>query len=65
MSQFLLIPYNRIQASFDDQLQIPVSKGAIFNFNQEAHQLLTDFENRAKAEADTNTGIYLWLQKWY
>lgn len=50
MSQFQLIPYNRIQDYFADQLQIPISEGSIFNFNQDAHQLLADFENRAKAE---------------
>jgi len=50
MSQFQLIPYNRIQDYFVDQLQIPISEGSIFNFNQEAYQLLADFENQAKAE---------------
>ncbi|MBA3037184.1 MAG: IS66 family transposase, partial [Desulfobacterium sp.] len=32
MSQFQLIPYNRIQDYFADQLNIPVSEGSIFNF---------------------------------
>jgi transposase len=50
MSQFQLIPYNRIQDYFADQLQIPISEGSIFNFNQEAYQLLADFESQAKAE---------------
>ena len=50
MSQFQLIPYNRIQDYFSDQLNIPVSEGSIFNFNKEAFQLLADFENRAKNE---------------
>jgi transposase len=48
MSQFQLIPYNRIQDYFADQLGIPISEGSIFNFNQEAYQLLADFENRPK-----------------
>jgi len=48
MSQFQLIPYNRIQDYFADQLHIPVSEGSIFNFNKEAFQLLDDFENRVK-----------------
>ena len=48
MSQFQLVPYNRIQDYFSDQLNIPVSEGSIFNFNKEAFQLLADFENRAK-----------------
>lgn len=48
MSQFQLVPYNRIQDHFADQIQIPVSEGSIFNFNKEAYQLLAEFENRAK-----------------
>ena len=48
MSQFQLIPYNRVQDHFSDQLQIPVSEGSIFNFNKEAFELLAEFENRVK-----------------
>ena len=50
MSQFQLIPYNRIQDYFADQLHIPVSEGSIFNFNKEAFGLLGDFEDRAKLQ---------------
>jgi transposase len=50
MSQFQLVPYNRIQDYFSDQLHIPVSEGSIFNFNQEAFRLLGEFENRVKKE---------------
>lgn len=48
MSQFQLVPYNRIQDYFADQLHIPLSEGSIFNFNKEAFQFLADFENRVK-----------------
>ena len=48
MSQYQLVPYNRIQDHFVDQLNIPVSEGSIFNFNKEAFQLLADFEAWAK-----------------
>ena len=48
MSQFQLIPYNRIQDYFADQLSIPVSEGSIFNFNMEAFRLLADFEGQVK-----------------
>ena len=48
MSQFQLIPYNRIQDHFADQLHIPVSEGSIFNFNLEAFRLLADFEGLVK-----------------
>jgi transposase len=47
MSQFQLVPYNRIQDYFADQLHIPVSEGSIFNFNKQAFRLLADFENQA------------------
>lgn len=44
MSQYQLVPYNRIHDHFADQLNIPVSEGSIFNFNYQAFQLLADFE---------------------
>jgi transposase len=47
MSQFQLIPYNRIQDYFTDQLHIPISEGSVFNFNKQAFRLLADFENQA------------------
>ena len=50
MSQFQLLPYNRIQDYFADQLQIPISEGSVFNFNKEAFHLLEAFEARAKDE---------------
>jgi len=54
MSQFQLVPYNRIQDHFADQLHIPISEGSIFNFNKEAYRLLIDFESRAKDELATS-----------
>ena len=48
MSQYQLIPYNRIQDYFTDQLHIPVSEGSIFNFNLKAFRLLADFEDLVK-----------------
>jgi len=50
LSQFQLIPYNRIQDYFSDQINVPVSEGSIFNFNQETYDLLSDFEDRVKNE---------------
>lgn len=44
MSQFQLIPYNRIEDHFMDQMHIPVSSGSVFNFNQEAYERLEDFD---------------------
>ena len=44
MSQYQLIPYNRIEDHFLEQLRIPVSGGSIFNFNQEAYERLERFD---------------------
>jgi transposase len=50
MSQFQLIPYNRVQDYFKEQLQIPISSGSIYNFNQEAYGLLEVFEEKVKSK---------------
>jgi transposase len=50
LSQFQLLPYNRIQDYFADQLQIPISEGSIFNFNKQAFELLAGFEIRTQNE---------------
>lgn len=42
LSQFQLLPYQRIADYFQDQLGIPVSTGSIVNFNLEAAGLLQD-----------------------
>ena len=48
LSMFQLLPYNRIQDYFADQLHIPISEGSIFNFNKQAFDRLAEFENLAK-----------------
>lgn len=48
MSQFQLIPYNRIEDYFSDQVGLNISTGALFNFNKEAYDLLAEFEQIAK-----------------
>ena len=50
LSQFQLIPYNRVQDYFADQLHIPISEGSIFNFNKQAFEALDTFENIAKEQ---------------
>ena len=50
MSQFQLIPYKRIQGYFREQIGIPASEGSIYNFNEEAYDLLETFEEKVKAE---------------
>lgn len=43
-SQYQLIPYDRVQEQFHDQMQLPISVGSIFAFNQQAYRLLEQFE---------------------
>jgi transposase len=50
MSQFQLIPYKRIENHFLDQMQLPISAGSIFNFNQEAYGLLEGFDKWVKSQ---------------
>lgn len=48
MSQFQLVPYNRIEDYFLDQVGLKISTGSFFNFNKEAFELLSAFEIIAK-----------------
>ena len=52
-SQFQLIPYQRIQDQFADQMGLPLSTGTIFNFNKECYELLSDFDAIAKQQLIT------------
>jgi transposase len=40
LSQYQLLPYNRIEEYFTEQLNIPISAGSIFNFNKQAATLV-------------------------
>ncbi len=50
MSQYQLLPYNRVQEFFADQLGIPVSEGSVYNFNLEAFKKAKPFEDIAKQQ---------------
>lgn len=58
MSQYQLIPYNRIEDHFQDQMGIPVSAGTIHNFNQDAFDRLEDFETWVKNQLKTSELIH-------
>jgi transposase len=49
MSQYQLIPYDRIRDHFQEQMHIPVSAGSVFNFNKEAYEGLATFEQWTKS----------------
>ena len=46
LSQYQLIPYQRVQEYFQDQLNLPISAGSIYNFNQQAFALSEQFEQK-------------------
>jgi transposase len=48
LSQFQLIPYERVADYFINEASIPISVGSLFNFNQEAYALLEGFDAIAK-----------------
>jgi len=48
MSQYQLLPYNRIKEQFEDQMKLPLSTGSLFNFNKEAYDRLEQFEKISK-----------------
>jgi transposase len=48
LSQFQLLPYNRIDDYFSEEINVPVSSGSIFNFNKEAYELLEKFDDKVK-----------------
>lgn len=54
MSQFQLLPYDRIRDHFQEQMRIPVSAGSVFNVNKEAYEQLDGFELWAKAQLATS-----------
>jgi Transposase IS66 family. len=56
MSQFQLIPYNRIEDHFLDQIGIPVSAGSINNFSNNAFERLAFFESWVKGQL-TSSGL--------
>jgi transposase len=44
LSQFQLLTYQRVQDYFKEQIGLPISSGSVFNFNQQAFDLLAAFE---------------------
>lgn len=48
MSQFQLLPYQRIQDYFHEKMHIPLSAGSLYNFNKQVFDLLADFDEIAK-----------------
>lgn len=58
MSQYQLIPYNRIEDHFLDQMQMPISVGSVYNFNQEAYDRLELFDKWVRGELRSSRLIH-------
>ena len=58
LSQYQLLPYNRIQEYFNDQLHLPISQGSIFNFNKEAYKRLAPFSEIVKQKLINSSRIH-------
>lgn len=59
LSQFQLLPYNRIDDYLSKEINIPVSSGSIFNFNKEAYNLLEKFDGIAKQKLIAATVMHV------
>lgn len=44
MSQYQLVPYKRVAEHFNDNTNLNISTGSLYNFNQEAYELLAPFQ---------------------
>jgi len=58
LSQFQLIPYERVADYFVNEVKIPVSVGSLFNFNKEAYDLLEAFDALSKIKLMSSTLIH-------
>jgi len=50
MSQYQLVPYNRVEENFQDQFGIPISCGSIYNFNKDVYERLEIFDTIVKSK---------------
>lgn len=58
LSQFQLIPYERVADYFINKASIPISVGSLFNFNQEAYDRLESFDALAKQQLINNSILH-------
>jgi transposase len=55
MSQYQLLPYDRVREFFTGQMGIPISSGSIYNFNNVAYEALATFEECSKQALRNST----------
>ena len=59
LSQWQLLPYNRIEDYFHNEVNIFISKGTLFRFNQEAYRLLENFDAWIKQKLTQSTILHV------
>jgi transposase len=59
MSQYQLIPYNRIEDHFWDQMGLPLSAGSIHNFNQDTYERLEFFDSWVREQLTVSPLIHV------
>jgi len=59
MSQFQLIPYERVADYFANEMKLPLSVGSLFNFNKEAYERLEVFDALAKEKLSHATLMHV------
>lgn len=59
LSQFQLMPYERLKDYFASEIGIPVSTGSLFNFNKEAYTCLDKFDALAKERLQNANLLHL------
>jgi transposase len=58
MSQFQLLPYERVSNYFVDEMKIPLSIGSLFNFNQEVYKRLEAFDELARKKLSSSLFLH-------
>jgi transposase len=58
MSQYQLIPYNRVQDFFTNEFKISMSMGTLFNFNKDAYDRLEEFDEITKEKLKKSTRVH-------
>ncbi len=59
LSQFQLLPYERIREYFADQLGLPLSAGTLVNFNRQVYDKLDDFDSLARQKLTASAVLHV------
>ncbi len=58
LSQYQLLPYQRIQDYFEQYLNLNLSTGSLFNFNQDAYEKLAEFEKISQQQLSQQNVVH-------